>query len=480
MISRDTRRWRSVVAAVAVCSLASGVYDAQTGNDVAVIAGGTVIDGTGAMPRIADVFIADGRITAIEKPGARRTPAGVRVIDARGKWIIPGLIDGHVHYAPWMADLFLYHGVTSVCDLGNETATVVGWRDALRAGKSPGPRLFVAGLAIQGPPPRNADGAGAREDRVVRSAAEAKARAVERLDAGVDYIKVHEWLPAEWIREIAVAAHARNKAVVGHLSTPVGEAVDAGLDGLIHPYAVDLSTLDDAAKLDTIRRNMPRYAARIDYYPFHLLEPARYAPLITRMVQRGAFFNPTFGAQFRGIYPEREEFERYDSRFLELQTLELGYLVPSIRQKLLPFFNRVRFQDVGTDRRQELERGMENVAELMRQYQRAGGRMVAGTDTSSIGLPGIRLHRELQLWVSRGIPAMEALRAATQYPAQLYRLPDVGTLAPGKWADIVVLNGNPLDDMRLLGAIDAVVQGGRLVHRTLNPSSFLPLIRGGA
>lgn len=485
MTTRHLARPVRAVTVVAVWGLVSGVPAAPAeqrsiGDAAVVIAGGTLIDGTGANPWVADVFIVGGHVTAIEKPGARAAPAGTRVIDARGKWVIPGLIDGHVHYAPWMADLFLYHGVTAVCDLGNETATAVGWREALRTGKVRGPRLFIAGLAIQGPPPEGSEAPGRRGERVVRSAAEARARAVERLDTGVDYIKVHEWLPPEWIREIAEVAHARNKAVVGHLSTPVHEAVEAGLDGLIHPYTVDLSTLDDPAKLEVIRKNMPRYAARVDYYPFHLLEPARYGPLVAQMVKRGTFFNPTFGAQFRGVYPERDEFERHDSSFLDLHTGELGYLVPSIRRKLLPFFNRVRFQQADRELRKNLEQGMENVAELMRQFQRAGGRMVAGTDTSSIGLPGIRLHRELQLWVSRGIPAMEALRGATQYPAQLYRLPDVGTIAPGKRADIVVLNGNPLEDMRLLGAIDVVVQDGRIVPRNLNPSSFLPLVRSGA
>lgn len=119
---------------------------------------------------------------------------------------------------------------------------------------------------------------------------------------------------------------------------------------------------------------------------------------------------------------------------------------------------------------------MENIAELMRQFTRAGGRMIAGTDTSRIGIPGIRLHRELQLWVNRGIPAMEAIRAATQYPAQLYRIEEAGTVEVGKRADLLILRGNPLEDVRFLGAIEAVYADGRRVEQApIDPTPFLDL-----
>ena len=441
---------------------------------ITVIAGGVLIDGTGAPPRPADVVIAEGRITAVEKPGSP-VPEGAQVINARNRWVLPGLIDSHVHYGPWMGELFLLHGVTSVFDLGGEVDTALMQREAVRSGEVRGPRLFVVGQALRGLPP-SATPDPTRESRL-SSAAAARARAQQLLDRGVDGIKISTGMPAEWIRAVVEIAHARNKPVVAHLSTPAGEAIDAGLDGLIHPYTVDLSTLSDPRKLAYITENMQTYVDRLDYYPYHLLEPARYGPFVEKMASRGAFFNPTFGAQFRGIYPERDEFDAYDSTFLDLQTHALGYLIGPVRQQLWPFFGRLRFHEIGATQRKDIEAGMANVVELMRQFVKAGGRMVAGTDTATIGIPGIRLHRELQLWVSRGIPAMEAIRAATSYPAALFRLGDLGTVEVGKRADVLILRGNPLEDMRLIGAIDTVLQEGRVVRRELSPATFLPLVQ---
>ena len=348
-------------------------------------------------------------------------------------------------------------------------------REAVRSGEVRGPRLFVVGQALRGLPP-SATPDPTRESRL-SSAAAARARAQQLLDRGVDGIKISTGMPAEWIRAVVEIAHARNKPVVAHLSTPAGEAIDAGLDGLIHPYTVDLSTLSDPRKLAYITENMQTYVDRLEYYPYHLLEPARYGPFVEKMASRGAFFNPTFGAQFRGIYPERDEFDAYDSTFLDLQTHALGVphrAGPTAALAVLrpPALPRDRCHPTQGHRGGHGERGRADAP-----VRQAGGRMVAGTDTATIGIPGIRLHRELQLWVSRGIPAMEAIRAATSYPAALFRLGDLGTVEVGKRADVLILRGNPLEDMRLIGAIDTVLQEGRAVRRELSPATFLPLVQ---
>jgi len=452
--------------------------DSRASNDTpTVLVGGNLIDGTNRPVRMdVDIVIERGRIRTIADSGSLALPVGATVVDVRNRWIVPGLIDSHVHYQPWMGELFLYHGVTSAFDLGNEMA-ILQHREAIRAGAMPGPRLFVTGQGLEGPfdgPQMNAV-----LRHTVRSAAEARAKASEMLDQGVDGIKIREWIPADWIRSVTEVAHARDKPVLGHLNTPAHEAVDAGMDALVHANGVDLSTLADPATLDAIRKTQAAVYQRTTQPPTHLLDPTRYAPLIAAMVRKGVFFNPTFGSHFRGVYPEGEEFDSYDSLLLDLHAPELGYLGPSIKKKLLPFFGHLRGTAVDAARRKELGLGMENVAELMRQFSRAGGKMVAGTDTSggSGGIPGVRLHRELQLWVARGIKPIDAIRAATQYSAELFRLKDLGTVETGKRADLVILKGNPLEDIRFLGAIDKVFLDGALVRRELNPTWLRSLIK---
>jgi len=466
------------LALLTFCSSPPGIEPVLNSQTVTILSGGNLLDGTGAPIREnVDIFLVEGRIEAIVDSGERPIPPNASVTDGRGKWILPGLIDSHVHYRAWMPELFLYHGVTSVFDLGNETEWVLGQRDAIREKKVQGPRLFVTGRALRGPSPAASTGPAGSQRTILHSAQEVHTYTTELLDRGVDAIKVNVWMPAEWIGIVTNLAHARNKSVVGHLSTPVHEAMEAGLDGLIHPYMIDLSTLADPAKLEFIEDLLPILVdQRKEYYPYYLLEVDRYPSLIEQMIQGGTFFNPTFGAQFRGIYPEREEFDQYDFNFFDRLSETLGYLTFSIKSQLLPFFSRLRFYEIDSVMRKKLELGMENVADFMRQFKGAGGKMVAGTDTSRIGIPGVRLHRELQLWVAQGISPMEAIRGATQYPAELFRLPDLGTVEVGKKADLLVLKGNPLEDIRLIGAVDRVFVDGIPVERelNLNPSLFTP------
>ncbi len=473
---------RSIALLLGLClsiHLPSRAETAANPAEITVLSGGNLIDGTGAPVRTnVDIFIAGDKVAEIVSSGARPIPKDAAIVDVKGKWILPGLIDSHVHYKRWAPDLFLYHGVTSIIDLGNDTKFILEQREAIRSGRLKGPRLFVCGEALRGPSPvASAAGAEGSPEHRIGSAEEARRRALWLLEQGVDAIKVNVWVPAEWIRVVSSVAHARGKPVVGHLTTPAHEAVEAGLDAVVHPYSIDLSTISDPAKLELLRENMPVLAQRAEYYPYYLLEPANYPKLIAKMVERGAFFNPTFGAQFRGIYPEKEEFDEYDSMFFTILSRELGYLTSAVKRKLFPFFGRIRLYDLEPDLRKKLELGMENVAEFMRQFYRAGGKMVAGTDTSRLGIPGVRLHRELQLWVARGIPPMEAIRAATRYPAELFRLSDLGTIEAGKKADIIVLEGNPLEDMRFIGAIDKVFLDGRQVRREISPAPFVDLIR---
>ena len=293
-----------ISAAQTPVRMAGSPATSQSNAGVTILVGGNLIDGTNAPVRKnVAIVIEQGRIKSIVDSGSVPRPPNATLVDVRDKWIVPGLIDSHTHYQPWMAELFLYHGVTSVFDLGNEMA-ILQQREAIRSGAVRGPRLFVTGQGLEGPvsgPQMNA-----QLRYTVKSAEEARAKASQMLDQGVDGIKIREWIPADWIRAVVEVAHARNKPVLGHLNTPAQEAVDAGMDALIHASGVESLDTVDPIKLDLIRKSREAVYQRTMPPPTHLLEPAKYAPLIGAMVRKGVFFNPTFGSHFRGICPKEK------------------------------------------------------------------------------------------------------------------------------------------------------------------------------
>lgn len=150
----------------------------QDAGPVTVLSGGNLLDGTGAPARTGiDIFLSGDRISSIVNSGEQRIPRGATVVDVRGKWVLPGLIDSHVHYESWMPELFLYHGVTSVFDLGNETKEILKQRESLHSGKARGPRLFVTGQSLQGPSPTGSPTGAERSPRnMIRSPEDARAQ----------------------------------------------------------------------------------------------------------------------------------------------------------------------------------------------------------------------------------------------------------------------------------------------------------------
>ncbi|MGH9902046.1 MAG: amidohydrolase family protein, partial [Pyrinomonadaceae bacterium] len=218
---------------VALCSLILAALTAPAGpqaRDVTVIAGATVIDATGGPPIPGGVVVIEGdRVKAVGRKGRVRVPPGARVIDASGKYVLPGLIDIHVHYREWQGELFLAHGVTTVKDLGNPVEWIAELSRMQVGGKLRGPRIFYVGNNLDAAPPEgdhHVGVAGARDgERAVRLL----------LDHGASAIKVrHKTAPA-LLREITRAAHARGAPVTGHLGrTDAAEAALAGIDGLEH------------------------------------------------------------------------------------------------------------------------------------------------------------------------------------------------------------------------------------------------------
>ena len=419
----------------------------------------TLIDGTGAPPlERAIVRIEDGRIASIDR-GVEDVPAGVEVIDGRGLWAAPGLIDTHVHLdlaGMESLPLFLAAGVTTIRDLGGPLEGLLAARRALADGAA-GPRLLFAGPFIDGDPPTwPAQQPGSNEPDAAVAAVD------ERLAAGADAIKLYTTLPLESARRCIEHVDGR-VPVTGHLGrTLSSEAMAAGIDGLEHAL---LTPYNDFApeELRTAPGEVmvtPGFWQKV--YRGWLtadLDSERARRWIALLVERDVSLCPTLTvAPGAGDAPD-EQLLRYAPRVAERWREASG-----LREATSP-------------EAQALARGARaRLQELVGRVHQAGGRIVAGTDTGAIRhlVPGFGLHEELSHLAGAGLSNMDVLRAATGRAAEALWGSDLGTIEPGKRADLLLVRRNPLEDLGALREIERVVAGGRV----FDPAALLARAAG--
>ena len=210
------------------------------------LVGATLIDGRGGAPvDDAVVVIRGDRIAAV---GDRRTveiDPDATVVRLDGQFVLPGLIDVHVHYFEWMGDLFLVHGVTTVKDVGNDLEWIASTRDQIEAGAARGPRIYFTGNGLDTPPPR-------RDHFIGLENADMARRTVRFLhEGGATAIKIRETMTPELLRPVTEEAHRLGLKVTGHLrSMGAADAAEAGIDGLEHASGLVQSTLDPWLRID--------------------------------------------------------------------------------------------------------------------------------------------------------------------------------------------------------------------------------------
>jgi imidazolonepropionase-like amidohydrolase len=263
----------------------------QSDDNLIVIEGGTLIDGTGSAPRVGVTILIEGnRIREIGRQGEVTSPSGARVVSGAGKYIIPGLIDSHVHYRyPWLHRLFLANGVTTVRDMGGQIERVLTLRQELRVGNILGPRMVVSGMSIN---PGSIQAMGA---------ASAQEMAQKLVEAGVDGIKVTGYTGPE-LEQIVEIAHANGLLVYGHTGPKISGrapgalvAVEAGLDGVEHGYGFLEDSMGQAVEVPSdfdpsIRDHLFRYW----YGRMHRnFDTDKAENLIQSMVQNEVYFSPT-------------------------------------------------------------------------------------------------------------------------------------------------------------------------------------------
>ena len=414
-----------------------------------VIRNVTVIPMTGSAPLAAhSVVMRDGRITELGPTADVRIPAAATIIEGSGKYLIPGLFEMHAHTSKTRASalpLYVVHGVTTIRDQGSEHAEVVRWRREVRNGTRVGPRMLIAGPYLESlrniermrrDPPESRVEPFERARIAIGSPAEAR-RVIDSLaKLELDHFKVRTVQDGETYLALAAAAHAHGKRLVGHVvSSSPAVFLEAGQDGVEHGgFPPD---------------SLPR-EKRTEFWRELAARDVGVVPTLVTATE--SVFRPLeyYKALVSDTAPDVHPLRPYLSRFMILDWREqVEELTPQRRA----FF---------------VDRYWPYVLDEIRQMRAAGVRIMAGSDVAVLNIfPGASLHEELRLFVdSIGMGPMEALERATREPAEWLGLADsVGTIAPGKVADLVLLDANPLVDITNTRRIAAVLLRGRLFQR---------------
>jgi imidazolonepropionase-like amidohydrolase len=421
----DHRRATICLLAVAASLLATASCAGQAPE--LVITGVNVVDVVNG--RIAPnrmVTIRGGTITSVAEQGA---PRNGRVVDGRGRFLIPGLWDMHAHMeasGESALQLYVANGVTGIRDLGSDLDLVLRMRDATSTGRLLGPRIFAAGPMLD-------DAPGDRPFRMrVKSAEEARAAVRLLARRGVDLIKVHDFTPREAYFAIADEARRQNLPVAGHvpISATVEEALDAGLGDIQH-----LSN----GKL------WQHCSGSAEY------RPRACRPFFQMLARRGIWQTPTLG--------NISEVATIGTPASQLSSDQLAYASRSLRETWAE--NQSLFASPGVVR--YLRRAAVVGAVVTRDMAQAGVRILAGCDAL---IAGFCVHDELLAMVRGGMTPLAALQTATLNPARYFGLErTLGSVAPGRRADLVLLDANPLADITNVRRIRAVVVAGRFLDR---------------
>jgi imidazolonepropionase-like amidohydrolase len=415
----------------------------------------TVVDVARArLVRSRTVIIDNGRIAAIEPADHAHIPARAVRIDGHGRYLIPGLVDMHVHFFnlsshrppnDWSFPLFVANGVTAVREMRGDAASmalVKQWRNALDSGELVLPRILAAGIAVYGTSPQDAA-------RQVDAAAAARA----------DFIKVFSEVPATHWRAILAAAKARALPVAGHVPAEVSllDAAAAGQRSSEHlMQAYEACSASEAQLLsERVGLQGDALVERRDAQEARVLTAfdANICRSVTKKIKA------TGQAQVPTLVLANED------------ALTAESMASDPRWRYLRADEHVRWQKfLGGYTAQDAALAQQRwpvARKIVDAMHDAGVTILAGTDSPMPGVyPGFSLHEELALLVESGLTPVEALRAATLAPAEFLEIAGTtGSVAVGKRADLVLLDADPTKDIRNTRRINAVFLDGRLLRR---------------
>ena len=477
--STQVQRRLAVILFAAVLAGASAVAQ----ESALVIAGGTLIDGNGGEPVTDAVIVIEGnRIAGVATGSAASMPADAAVIDATGKYVLPGLWDAQVSYNWYYGEIMLNHGITSTIDVGNSGELSVAQRDAAIKGHVRGPRSFtgVSRISRRQPSPVMELETTLTPNGGPQSVDDVRRLVNAYIDATADYIIFQDGrLPPEYYRAGFEVADSRGVPVFTRAYGPSfgpRDAAPLGSTNLPHSAGVPWA----------ITRNPSEDAQGDELEMYADIDPERAESLIRLLVESGTALTPTFKIEYPGYPRDWKRFEEDDRRFFaEADPDLLAYYPPDRMMAALDRYtntsgtaqgaagpmgpNGLADLDGLTAQARETYdtrmRGWQAALQFHKQFVDAGGRLVPGANTNARMVPGNNLHHEIAIFVEAGVTPMQIIQGATRWAAEMVRRgDDLGTVEEGKIADIVILDEDPLADAANLRAVDTVIFDGRVVE----------------
>ena len=392
-------------------------------DETIAITGGTLYDvAIGTSIPDAVILISKGVIVRTGKAGSLNIPADAKVIDAKGKTILPGLWDMHSHFeqAEW-GPAYLAAGVTTVRDCGNEFEYINAIKNAIDSDKGIGPNILKAGII---------DGKGPIALGIIQ--ADTKEEAIKAVDRykenGFVQIKIYSSAKPDIVKVICDEAHRLGLTVTGHIpqGMTLQQGVDSGMNMVNHiqyVYSVMKKNADKSVDFDD-----PQSIAVIDF-----------------IKQHHVVIDPTLGV--------------YELGFRNLKD-DITLLEPAFYNLPLPL--QALFKNMGEEPEQAMKFKslFASLKQAVKKLYDAGVPIVAGTD---MGFPGYSLDRELELYVEAGLTPAQAIKTATIIPATVMKIDKkTGSVEAGKQADLVIIDGDPVKNIREIRNVSVVIKGGRI------------------
>lgn len=442
---------------VCLVVVTAGEMQSQAPSNGLVIQGGTLIDvQRGTLVPNSMIVVEGDRITQVGTVGQTAAPTGAQVIDAQGRFVMPGLWDSHAHTRDYDAPLNITHGVTSTMDMGNIMDWVMTVGEGRNKGLLFGPRIFAQGMSLGGE-------IGSHQWNV-KAPDEYRWAARKNIEYGASFLKIYQAATPEMIRAAAEVARGAGLNVAAHVGrSDAREAIEAGVTNLLHGAGLAAAMAKTPADREMILKN-PEELRRLGHVGNminYLMDPAKFDDMVKFMIERNVRLEPTMANMYKGVH-------QFSAKYMQ----ENMMLALRNDLRLPPWYIR-NWAIEGTyplpasdDTRAKMQKGWEYAQLFTRKFAAAGGKLMVGTDAYIYMPSGLALWQEMELLATAGAPPLAILQGATVNPAEyVHQEKNLGMIEAGKLADIIILARNPLQDVTNIRSLETVIQHGKVQKR---------------